>query len=71
MLGATSIMFLQTALFFDGKDDTTCGATIEEKGGDIGTNNTSESTTSSEDKVPFNHMGGELQYLTHIILFTT
>ena len=61
MLGATLLMFVQTALFFDGKDDTTCGATTEEKGDDNDTNNTSDSTRTGSDEAPFNHMGGELQ----------
>ena len=55
MLVATSFMFVQTALFFDGKDDTT-GNSADDDEEFSNENNTTYSSQKSTEKMPFNHM---------------
>ena len=59
MLVATSLMFWQTLLFFDGKDDTAGLSTEDEEKQEEECNITSTDTTKKKapKEAPFNHMG--------------
>lgn len=61
MLVATSLMFLQTLLFFDGKDDTT-GLEADNQKQEKKERNNIDATTKEvlEEKTPFNFMGVSL-----------